>query len=107
LIFASDVADIPSGQLGELVASIKQMQAPLDTNWTIWSQVLSSDPLMERSAYRLMLIVRKALIEQGVPDKQIDLKLKPTKALPPRFAQGEIVIHVAPLHLISTEKRLP
>ncbi len=107
LIFASDVADIPTGQLAELVASIKQMQAPLETDWTIWSNVLPSEPVMERTAYRLMLIVRKALIAQGVPEKQIDLKLKPTKALPQRFSQGEIVIHVAPLHLMSSEKRLP
>lgn len=107
LIFAADVADIPAGQVAELVSSIKQIQAPLDTDWTIWSNVLPSDPVMERSAYRLMLIVRKALIAQGIPEKQIDLKLKPTKALPPRFSQGEIVIHVAPLHLMSSEKRSP
>jgi hypothetical protein len=107
LIFASDVADIPAGQVAELVSSIKQIQAPLDTDWKIWSNVLSSDPVMERAAYRLMLIVRKALIAQGVPEKQIDLKLKLTKALPPRFSQGEIVIHVAPLHLMSSEKRSP
>ncbi len=107
LIFAADVADIPAGQVAELVASIKQMQAPTDTDWSIWSNVLSSDPVMERSAYRLMLILRKTLIAQGVSEKQIDLKLKPKKALPPRFAQGEIVIHVAPLHLKAPEKRQP
>ena len=107
LIFAAELADIPANQMGELVASIKQMQAPEDANWLIWSDVLSSDTVMERSAYRLMLVVRKALMTQGVSEKQIELQIKTTKTLPLRYSQGEIVIYVAPLHVKSTEKMLP
>lgn len=107
LIFGPELADIPSSQLAEVVTSIKQIQAPSDANWLIWSPVLSSDALMERAVYRLMLSVRKTLIAQGVPEKQIDLQLKATSSMPPRYQQGEIIIHVAPLHLRSPGRGQP
>lgn len=107
LIFAPDLADIPVNQMAELVASIKQMQAPEDSNWLVSSNVLSADALMERSTYRLMLVVRKALMTQGVSEKRVELQLKTTKTVHPRYAQGEIIIYVAPLHLKSPEKVQP
>lgn len=107
LIFASDLSEIPAAQQAEVVASIKQIQAPADASWLIWSSVLATDTLMERSVYRLMLSVRKTLVAQGVPEKQIELQLKPTHVFPPRYQQGEIVIHVAPLHLRSPSKGQP
>lgn len=107
LIFAPDLSEIPPSQQAEVVTSIKQIQAPSDATWLIWGSVLATDTLMERSVYRLMLSVRKTLIAQGVPEKQIELQLKPTHVLPPRYQQGEIIIHAAPLHLRSPSKGQP
>lgn len=107
LIFGAELADIPSAQLNEVNASIKQIQAPEDATWQIWANVLAGDAVMERTTYRLLLAVRKNLIAQGVSEKQIELQLKPSKTPPPYYQKGEIIVYVAPLHLRAPERGQP
>lgn len=107
LVFAADLADIPAAQLAEVVSLLRQMQAPSDGSWSIWSPVLSGDALMARSAYRLMWSVRQTLIAQGASEKHIGLQLKPSDTAPPNYDTGEIVVYVAPVHLLSRERGKP
>lgn len=107
LVFAADLADIPPAQLAEVVSLLQQMQTPAEGAWSIWAPVLASDALMGRAAYRLMLSLRQTLIAQGASEKQIGLQLQPRDTPPPGYAEGEIVVYVAPLHLLSRERGQP
>lgn len=107
LVFAADLADIPAAQLAEVVNMLRQMQAPQDGAWSIWSPVLAGDALMARSAYRLMWSVRQTLIAQGASEKHIGLQLKTSDTAPPHYDTGEIVVYVAPVHLLARERGKP
>lgn len=103
LIFGVNLSEIPASQLGEVINSLKQMQAPENVAWRIWTTTLASDSVMERSAYRLLLSARKTLIDQGVQEKRIELRIDKSNNPPPGYQQGDIIIHIAPLQLSATE----
>jgi hypothetical protein len=96
LVFGANVSDVPAAQRAEVIASIQQIHGPLDGPWLIWATALSSDEVMERTVYRLMLSVRKVLLEQGITEKQIELRLQRSSTPPPGYAQGEITVYIAP-----------
>ena len=96
LVFGANVSEVPASQRMEVIAAIQQIQGPLDGAWLIWATTLASDELMERTVYRLMLSVRKIFLDQGVTEKQVELRLQKSNTPPPGYAQGEIVVHIAP-----------
>lgn len=107
LVFGADLGEIPAKQMAEVIHSIQQIQAPSDATWMVWSSVFSGDAVMERTTYRLMLLIRKILIAQGIPEEKTELQLSKSKTPPPRYQEGEIVIYFAPLNLTASEKSRP
>jgi len=105
LIFGVNLSDIPASQLAEVISSIQQIQiqAPDDVAWRIWATTLASDSVMERSAYRLLLSARKKLIDQGIQEKRIELRIDKSSTPPPGYQQGEIIIHIAPVQFSATD----
>ena len=103
LIFGVNLSDIPASQLAEVISSIKQIQAPDDVAWRIWTTTLVSDSVMERSAYRLLLSARKRLIDQGVQEKRIELRIDKSSTPPPGYQLGEIIIHIAPVQFSAAD----
>lgn len=95
LIFESGVADISRATVNEIGATVQQLRGYQEMKWLISASTLESDPVMEKTTYRLMLLVRKVLREQHIDEKNIELKLKKTTQPPPGYEQGEIVIHAA------------
>lgn len=102
LVFGANVSEIPLTQRAEVIASVKQMQGPLDGPWLIWATTLSGDELTERTVYRLMLSTRKILLEQNVAERQIELRLQKSMTPPPGYARGEITVYVAPKDAINS-----
>ena len=93
LIFETGASSLPNDQLLEIVAAMHRQQVRANTPWVLSVQVPEFDPVFERAAYNLMLLVRSALLEKGVSVKDIRLQIQRTKKSPPGYEKGEITIH--------------
>ena len=97
LVFGPGLFEIPSGQVRDLISLIKKTEAPEGAQWKIWASTLENDALSERATFRLMLSIRRVLIEQGIKEKNIDVELKKSATILPGYNRGEIIINLAPL----------
>lgn len=98
------LADIPPFYIDQIRAEIKTIEAPLEAKWIIWAYVYDQDTLIERASYRFMLAVRRILIEEGMNESQVEMKLQKSKLAPKGYDQGEISIYLGPLHLVTSTK---
>jgi hypothetical protein len=92
LIFEAGVGDVSAQAAQELAAVVARLNAAKPLYWRIQAATLASDPVMEKTSYRLMMKVNQLLREQGIDEKRIQLRLQKSTVLPKGYADGEIVV---------------
>lgn len=107
VVLARKLADIPAPYVDQIHAAIKNINAPAEVKWIIWSSVYEQDALIERATYRFMLAIRRILIQGGVKESQIELQLQKSKLAPLGYEQGEISVYFGPLHVMTSSKVQP
>ena len=89
------MAEIGKSTASEMAAAVQQMQGYQQHKWHVTAQTLQTDPVMEKSTYRLMLLVRQVLRAQNVDEKNIEITLRKTAQAPMGYERGEIVIQAS------------
>jgi Na+-transporting methylmalonyl-CoA/oxaloacetate decarboxylase gamma subunit len=106
-VFEARLASIPAAQASEAAAAIRQLAAPSDARWLITASTPVDDATTERSTYRLMLAVRRTLVETGVAEASIDMRLDRNTTRTPEQKAGVIAITLAPMHALTPERKKP
>lgn len=101
LRFQRGLSGIPDRQIEQLVASIKKTQAPMGVKWKIWAFFPKGDVVLERLTFNLMLSVRGELSGFGIKENDVDLSLIESGVHLAGYKEGEIIINLAPLHLVA------
>jgi hypothetical protein len=99
--------EIPPFYIDQIRAEIKSINASPGAKWIIWSYVYDQDALIERAAYRFMLSIRRILMQEGIGESQIEMRLQKSKLPPKGYEQGEISIYMGPLHIVTSVKGKP
>jgi Na+-transporting methylmalonyl-CoA/oxaloacetate decarboxylase gamma subunit len=97
LVFSPHVDSLTPAQRQQFANALKQLQAPDHSKWQVSSTVLASDPLMEKTSYRLVLLVRDVLLSLGLNTQNIQLQLVPSDVPPQGYQRGETVVRVSPV----------
>ena len=107
-VFEARLAAIPATQTSEVSTAIRDLQAPADAHWLISAATPPNDPTTERSTYRLMLAVRRTLVESGVAEQLVELRIHRDAITPDRTLKaGVIAITLAPLHALTPDRKKP
>lgn len=106
-VFEADLASIPVAQASEVSKAITDLHAPANTRWLISASTPPDDHATERSTYRLMLALRRTLVEANVPEQMIDMRIDRNAAPPRNLKNGAIAITVAPIKELSQERQKP
>jgi hypothetical protein len=107
VVFTRKLADIPLPYIEQIHTTLKTINAPAEAKWIIWAAVDEKDALIERATYRFMLAIRRILIQQGIKESQIDMRLQKSKLAPVGYEQGEISVYFGPLQVVTSLKRQP
>jgi hypothetical protein len=106
-VFEARLASIPSAQASEVATAIRELAAPSGARWLITAFTPVDDATTERSTYRLMLAVRRTLVETGVAEALIDMRLDRNATRTPEQRAGVIAITLAPMHALTPERKTP
>lgn len=106
-VFEARLASIPPAQASEAATAIRELAAPSGTRWLITAFTPVDDATTERSTYRLMLAVRRTLVETGVSEALIDMRLDRNTTRTPEQKAGVIAITLAPMHALTPERKTP
>lgn len=107
LVFSPHVDSLTTAQRQQLANAIKQLNAPENSKWQITSTVLESDPLMEKTSYRMLLLSREVLLAQAVSAQNIQVQLVPSEVPPPGYQRGETVVRLVPVDAAPNDARQP
>lgn len=107
VVLTRKLSDIPPPYIDQIKSTIKTINVPTESKWVIWSSVYEQDSLNQRTTYRFMLAIRRILIQQGVKESQIEMRLEKSKVAPIGYEQGEIAVYFAPVHLITSSQGKP
>jgi hypothetical protein len=92
LIFEAGVGDVSPQAAQELASVIARLKSDKPLYWVIQASTVASDPVMEKTSYRLIMKVNQLLRQQGVDEKRIQVRLQKSNVLPKGYADGEIVV---------------
>jgi hypothetical protein len=92
LIFEAGVGDVSAQAAQELASVIARLKSDKPLYWVIQASTLASDPVMEKTSYRLIMKVNQLLRQQGIDEKRIQVRLQKSHVLPKGYADGEIVV---------------
>ena len=95
LVFESGVSELQPSQVAEIEAAVRQLKLPPETAWRLQVSAPETDPMYQRSAYRLLLQTRGVLSSLGYAPSRIGLQLTRSAAPPPGYERGEIAIYLA------------
>ena len=96
LVFESGAFDLSAQDATEIQEAIRRAGQPAGTRWLISAAVPESDPVSERTTYRLMSQVHKTLAAAGLDQKHLDMRLRKSSSPVEGRERGEIVIHLLP-----------
>lgn len=94
LIFGEQVSGIPSERRLEIAASLRELTVAPGASWRVWATAPDGELARRRSTFRLMVAVRTFLAEQGISEREVELRLfeGPVVGNP-----GDIVVRVGPV----------
>jgi len=93
LIFGEQVTGIPPARRAEIAAALRDLSVPAGAPWRVWAVAPDGELARRRSTFRLMMSVRTFLAEQGVSEREVELRLLdgPVVGNP-----GDIIVRVGP-----------
>ena len=106
-IFDADLASIPAAQAAEVSKAIAALKAAPQVRWLISAAAPADDDAAERATYRLMLALRRALVEAKIPEHMIDMRMNDQVTRPRHLKKGAIAIYVAPAKEATQERQKP
>ena len=106
-IFEADLASIPTSQASDVSKAITDLHAPPNVRWLISANTLPNDDVGERATYRLMLALRRTLVEAKIPEHMIDMRIDRNATRSPQLNKGAIAINVAPVNAFTQDRPTP
>lgn len=93
LIFGEQVTGIPPARRAEIAAALRELSVATGSPWRVWAAAPDGELARRRSTFRLMVSVRTFLAEQGIPEREVELRLLdgPVAGNP-----GDIIVRVGP-----------
>lgn len=106
-VFEADLASIPTAQANDVFNAITNLHAPSNVRWLISATTPPDDDVAERATYRLMLALRRTLVEAKIPEQMIDMRIDHSTTAPRNLKKGAIAINVAPVKEPTQDRQKP